>query len=377
MWRSPYVAVRVGSARVPGPGPPNGIPDDASDCSSDVSSINSDAPTITLESITTSKVWSKRLRDGLERFIRFLGRDEYELICWTFVDQRPAIAALLEFGEFLFDGGKGKRKLYHFGDAMSAVQRLRPEWCFKTVAKRIAAWQKHKGVRHRPPIPSFAVRALISQSADLGRLDLVVALLVGFTAALRPTEIRNLCVQDFFMDHDNYVLYIVLRKTKAGTQQHVRVMCKVSIDIVCKCLARLGARSAVKGRILLLSDYKFRKVVNDMFTSFRVPVGTFTLGGFRSGGACDSYRRGAPLADLRWLLRHKQLSTVESYIMQVGALAAPMAPKCVDTLKAGSSIMGYSLELLFRRYPLRSVGARRELKGLSDFLDDGGYWIKT
>ena len=65
-----------------------------------------------------------------------------------------------------------------------------------------------------------------------------------------------------------------------------------------------------------------------------------TPGGLRGGGAVAFYRRGGSIADLTWVMRLRQMSTLESYLQEVAALSflKELSSHSLASIRAAASL---------------------------------------
>ena len=124
---------------------------------------------------------------------------------------------------------------------------------------------------------------------------------------------------------------------------------KISSSHVVRLLA-LVCRDAVREEPLFHgSAHVYRQRWNFLLKLLLVPQRLkITPGGLRGGGAVAWYRQGGSVSDLLWMMRLKQIATLEAYLQEVSAISllSDLPPASRLALRAAASLfrhLGVSL----------------------------------
>lgn len=191
-----------------------------------------------------------------------------------------------------------------------------------------SGWEKAEPTRHRCPVPETLVEALVALAWCIGWKRWSGVTLLCFHGVARAGEVLRCLRKDLLLPED--VLYesgsafLLFRTSKTMHRQPARVQhVKISTPYVVKLLSAVFGGAAPHELLFHGSAQVYRKRWDYLLRLLQVPAEiNITPGGLRGGGAVAFYRRGGSIADLTWVMRLRQMSTLESYLQEVAAISA-------------------------------------------------------
>eukprot|EP00971_Amphidinium_carterae_P308684 6134101-Amphidinium_carterae.1 len=117
------------------------------------------------------------------------------------LDSRRVAHYLRLYGQHLYDIG---RPLGEYSEVINAVVDWRPDLRGQLREAWQVAWDWKTLVpaRSHMPLPVPVLQAFLTVAALLHQVDLFVALVIGFSACLRPAELAGLRVDDVLLPSD-------------------------------------------------------------------------------------------------------------------------------------------------------------------------------
>jgi integrase len=146
------------------------------------------------------------------------------------------------------------------------------------------------------------------------------AIILGFDCYLRHSELRNLRVQDVALPgdprlQDGEAAHIVLRFTKAGKPQQVKVRDALALAFLSRLVRGRGPR-----------EFLFGALRNDLLHLFQgaqvslgFPTAPFVLHSLRHGGASFDHMHQQPINDTMMRGRWSGLKITKNYIQEAQA----------------------------------------------------------
>ena len=235
--------------------------------------------------------------------------------------------ALAAFGQQLYNTGGAVASVTY---AILAVVDRRREWRHRMQLPWdvVRFWQDLMPLYSHRPFPLPLVLAFAAQAAVWQWLDVVILLLVGFAAMLRPAELFALKVRNILFSEDLGVaglfFFVVVESPKArrkgARMQHVRVddpFIYWILRSVCKHLAPAQKLFAGTNR---KANQLFAALAQQLGVSTRDGTG-LTWASLRGGGATNMYLAGRPREQIQWAGRWRSALTLDTYIQEVAAMS--------------------------------------------------------
>jgi len=244
-------------------------------------------------------------------------------------DVRPIVKLLRDRGHDMYHGGRARGD---FKDTILAVADRRDDWrrLLPSAWKIEARWHALEPTEHHAPCPVELARA-VSCAAILRKQYRFAALtLLAFAAALRPCEFTRVALNGCLFPRgvDSYFFVIIGRlagtkqpktaKRGGGHEQHVRVTAPVVVAFI----QWLRASSLDQGRVWRHNQEAYSSCWRVALAEFGVPATAregFTPSSLRAGAASAMYNAGSQLDDIRWVLRHVNQGSLESYVQELPA----------------------------------------------------------
>jgi len=175
------------------------------------------------------------------------------------------------------------------GDYLSALKHRAP-WLRRklpTADKCFTAWAKREPPTRVPPLPVSWVQAVAMTMIQRGYILFAMAVLVGFHAYLRPSEIYGLRWDDFLFGHGATNGVVRLCDTKTGKRNNASEFATITDPLLLWVLARL--RGSQTGP--LVSDPGvFRQQFQAALAELQLDAFEFEVRSLRRGGATHDYR---------------------------------------------------------------------------------------
>lgn len=123
--------------------------------------------------------------------------------------------------------------------------------------------------------------------------------------------------------YESGAAFLIFRTSKTMHRQAARVQhVKITTPYVVRLLSVVFSGAAPDELLFHGSAQMYRKRWDYLLKLLQVPSEiNITPGGLRGGGAVAFYRRGGSIADLTWVMRLRQMSTLESYLQEVAAIS--------------------------------------------------------
>ena len=240
--------------------------------------------------------------------------------------------------------------LYMFLMAVTALQRYAPAlrrqlpraWTLAT------NWRLQEPVCHRSPLPVALYKALVVLAVLRGLPRFAACVCIAFNGPTRVTETLKALRSALLLPEDSlgtirdrlYLHFATPKSARRGGARHQHASVKGAAEVAF--IANVFRNIKGNEPLYPLSAATFRKRWDALLGLMLVPVGMFTPGSMRGGGAVFAYLSDVPIADLMWRMRLKNAQTLEHYLQEV---------------TAASSLINLS------------VGARLRIQRLSDLYD--------
>ena len=240
----------------------------------------------------------------------------------------PQFAAqtLRSYGDLWFQQGKS---LSNFRHLVIGFQRWRPElkpFLFPAW-DLVRRWELQEPVCHRPPLPENIVKAFIAAGWNFGWYDWCGITLLAFYGFGRIGEVIrcrrfDLILPDDTFDDEHQAVYLQLRFFKSLFRQGSRVQhMKIQDPIAVKLISAVFRDLSSDERLFEGTADHFRRRWNYLLQIFSIPPALrLTPGGLRGGAAVRAYRQGMLIPQILWLMRLRNIATLEFYLQEVGSL---------------------------------------------------------
>ena len=188
-------------------------------------------------------------------------------------------------------------------------------------------WEKAEPTRHRCPVPETLVEALVALAWCIGWKRWSGITLLCFHGVARAGEVLRCLRRDLLLPEDvmyeSGAAFLIFRTSKTMHRQAARVQhVKITTPYVVRLLSVVFSGAAPDELLFHGSAQMYRKRWDYLLKLLQVPSEiNITPGGLRGGGAVAFYRRGGSIADLTWVMRLRQMSTLESYLQEVAAIS--------------------------------------------------------
>jgi len=234
--------------------------------------------------------------------------------------------AIRRFGDAEFVAGGS---LLYYRHLVLAAQRkiptLRP---FASICWDLASrWEKAEPTRHRAPVPESLVEALVAVAWLHGWKRWCGITLVSFYGIARVGEVLRCTRGDLLLPedvmHETAAAFVLLKSSKTMHRGFAKLQhLKISVPYVVKLLGLVYLGAARSEPLFPGSAQNYRRRWDFLLRCLQVAKELqITPGGLRGGGAVSFYRRGGNITDLLWSMRLRHLSTLESYLQEVGAIS--------------------------------------------------------
>lgn len=234
--------------------------------------------------------------------------------------------AVRRFGDLEFKSGGS---LLYYRHLVLAAQRKVPSVkpyisiCWDLASR----WERVEPTRHRPPVPEVVVEAMVSVGWLLGWRRWCGVVILCFYGIARAGEVLRCSRSDLLLPadmlHESGSAFLVLRSSKtmyrqAARVQHLKITNSTAVDYLNKVFS-----FALPDQPLYVGGAQhFRRRWEHVLKSLAVsPATHLTPGGLRGGGAVTHYREGGSISDLMWKMRLRNVSTLEAYLQELGAIS--------------------------------------------------------
>lgn len=234
-----------------------------------------------------------------------------------------ATQILVRYGQHLYDAN---RPIGIFRLVLLAVQDrfsdlepyMRLPW------RAVSKWQILEPSTPHVPITRELWKAMIAIALLLGRPAFAMMLVIGFACAMRPGELLGLVRGHVILPCDiadtRPVGFISLpqHKTARFGQAHVAIRDRFVLEF----LTAMTHGLDVNDSLYPASAYAFRRLwdyICDLLHVPHVDGQGYTPSSLRAGGVTDLYMAGTPIAEIRWVLRHRTEGSTWRYVQEAGA----------------------------------------------------------
>ena len=279
---------------------------------------------IRLRTPATEALEARQLERFLEWCSQRLRHCEVEMIfslCPQFLAD-----ALVSFGVAEFNQCGA---LSNFRHLILAVQRWQPG--FRPFSASpwdlVAKWELSEPVNHRPPIPEVLVKSMCLLALQFGWRRWAGATMLAFYGCGRIGEVLNCSRKDLLfpedaLDVEQSAIFLQLHQFKSLHRQPARIQ-HMKIEHKQACILLADIYLAVDDSALLYpgSPSIYRRRWDKLLSLLGIPTSAkLTPGSLRGGAAVSAYKRGKPLNELLWVMRLRNLQTLESYLQEVAAI---------------------------------------------------------
>lgn len=123
-------------------------------------------------------------------------------------------------------------------------------------------------------------------------------------------------------DEEHPAVYLQLRFFKSLFRQGSRVQhMKIRDPTAVKLISVIFGELSSDQRLFEGTADQYRRRWNFLLQIFNIPSSLrLTPGGLRGGAAVRAYREGMPISQILWLMRLRNITTLEFYLQEVGSL---------------------------------------------------------
>lgn len=253
--------------------------------------------------------------------------------------------AIRRYGDLDFTA---RGSLMYFRHLVLAAQRkvltLKP---FASICWDLASrWEKAEPSQHRPPVPEILVQALVVLSWNLDWRRWSCVTLICFHGVARVGEVLQCKRSDLLLRADmmfeSESAFLLLRHSKTMYRQNARVQhLKILSAHVVRLLEKAYCHVCKDEHLFHGSPQVYRQRWDFLLNLLKIPKELkVTPGGLRGGGAVSWYRRGGSIPDLLWIMRLKQIATLESYLQEVSAISllTDLSPGARHAIRCAASL---------------------------------------
>lgn len=271
------------------------------------------------------------------------------------IQQQPQLQLhfLRSFGNAQFRSGA---PMYLFRHLVVHLQQLFPadRWVLTGAWDLLARWEVIEPVSHRPPVPRVLFNALVSLSLSWGWVRWAALTSLAFFGLMRLGEPLRARRRDLVLPEEaglaGKVCFLRVGRPKPGRRgrgrvQHTRISDAATVDLVKVAFGDLDADDL----LYPCSAGAYRRRWDALLSALGVGRETkITPGGLRGGGATNLYHQSTPIQDLQWLMRLRQLATLEHYLQEVAAtnVLQELKPQVRRKIMACSNMLPFLLRSL-------------------------------
>jgi integrase len=237
--------------------------------------------------------------------------------------------------QFAYDSGLiPKQSCRNLMACMSVLQpRFKYLGVFALANHFLKGWDKLEPTQSHLPIPQSLMWACAIELILANKRNSAAALVVGFDCYTRHGELFRLICSDVILPGDvrlvpGHRAALLLRCTKTGPLQYVRLRCKFAIAFLCELVVDKSSDALVFGLTgkSLLRDFKWAQLK----LGFLVPL--FVVHSLRHGSATHDAGHMS-IVDVMAHGRWRSLKSVRIYVRQhTAAQLALSIPSCVQRL---------------------------------------------
>eukprot|EP00438_Fugacium_kawagutii_P004151 Skav203990 [mRNA] locus=scaffold3297:32630:33802:+ [translate_table: standard] len=220
------------------------------------------------------------------------------------------------------DGGA----LYAFRHLVVYAQRTYPslKGSLQEAWMVIAKWEELEPVIHRKPVPFPIIQAMTSLCLAWRWIRTAATILIIFHGCTRPGEVLGALRKDLVLPQDlgddsMTKCFLRILKPKPGRRGMGRSQHATINDVqVSKFLSAVYLQVHSNSPLYPGSPSAFRFRWNALIRHLGIPQSFgLTPGSLRAGGTVHLYRKGVPIMDIMWLLRLKNLETLQHYLQEI------------------------------------------------------------
>ena len=234
--------------------------------------------------------------------------------------------AIRRYGDL--DFAAGGSLLYYRHLVLAAQRKIPTLKPYVSICWDLASrWEKVEPTQHRAPVPEILVRAMVSVAWQFGWHRWCGITLLGFYGIARAGEVLKCCRRDLLLPIDMMFecsdAFLVLKQSKTSNRgsarvQHLKITSPKAVEI----LTYVFKNALHDEKLFAGTAQTYRRRWDYLLQILKVScASSVTPGGLRGGGAVAHYRSGGSVSDLLWRMRLKGLTTLESYLQEVGALS--------------------------------------------------------
>ena len=308
-------AARIGEAKRPGPRGRRHVRDHGADL---------------LDRPTVSNSEKQKRRKLVAELRKFAAERGLELAALFEQGPRHVADALRHFGQWMY---RHDRSLGDFRATINGVTDIRRDWnrSLTSAWDVVTAWEMHEPVEHHTPLPKMVFRALFAVAVLMSDAAFAVVLTAGFVGGLRPGEATGLHRRDIVLPADvgrrDGPVYLIVQNPGKARRRGVRAQ-HATIDDP----AVVRFLSWAVGDLPVVEPSA--RGVCTQVAGLHASEGGYTPASCRAGCATELYQTTADLVRVQWQLRHKDLTTLESYVQELPlAMArAALTPEQASTV---------------------------------------------
>ena len=280
-----------------------------------------------LELIDTVRPATRLLQSkAVDKFDRWIRRNLPEGTCKSLLLlPRMRLLFLRTFGNELFKRGEA---MYIFRHLVVHLQQTYPgeRTLMAPAWDLLSRWEIAEPVNHRPPIPRKVLDSFLSLALMWGWYRFACVTALAFHGAMRVGEPLRAVRSDLVLPAEaclqEEVCFLRIRAPKSGRRGKGRVQhTKICDALVVRLVAAVFQDLEPEAPLYPSSASSYLRRWNKIAEALSLPVeAQITPGSLRPGGTIFLYHSGLPIADLMWRLRLRNISTLESYLQETGAI---------------------------------------------------------
>ncbi|CAK9010282.1 Ankyrin-3 [Durusdinium trenchii] len=302
-----HVNSRVGEASKPGPRP------------------RRPRPAVDLEEVQLVTAHTSFIQQKARALFAAWLATELSEATWRNLEDLPELCVIFlrAFGRHLF---ASSQPLYLFRHLVVYFQRNYPVFPapLSEAWDLIARWERIQPVEHRTPMPKLIFDAVVSLAYLWGWYRFAAVTLLAFHGKLRISEPLKAARKDLLLPAETGVgldaAFLNIEKSKTsfrgkGIVQHTKITDGNALAAADRILKTLSPEE----RLYAGTPSTYRRRWDALLRSLQIDKSwQLTPGTLRSGGAIYAYHSGVPVTEILWLMRLKNLTTLESYLQSTG-----------------------------------------------------------
>ncbi|CAK9099077.1 unnamed protein product [Durusdinium trenchii] len=333
-----HVNSRVGEASKPGPRP------------------RRPRPAVDLEEVQLVTAHTSFIQQKARALFAAWLATELSEATWRNLEDLPELCVIFlrAFGRHLF---ASSQPLYLFRHLVVYFQRNYPVFPapLSEAWDLIARWERIQPVEHRTPMPKLIFDAVVSLAYLWGWYRFAAVTLLAFHGKLRISEPLKAARKDLLLPAETGVgldaAFLNIEKSKTsfrgkGIVQHTKITDGNALAAADRILKTLSPEE----RLYAGTPSTYRRRWDALLRSLQIDKSwQLTPGTLRSGGAIYAYHSGVPVTEILWLMRLKNLTTLESYLQSTAAMNIML--KLPDSVRGRIQVLAQTLPHLVRHSP--------------------------